>query len=230
MSSFKFHYFDIIDSTQKYAIRNNTLAMNAIIAGEQTQGVGKPGSTWHSPYGNLYSTYVIPDNNMPNHQIIQSATVALIQTLHMFDCKDSKIKWLNDIVLNGKKIAGVICDRTKDRLLIGMGLNLKVGSAECTSASIFDETGLEIDPKTIAEAYGNNLLQYLDLDYLTIRTLFQANLLNLNNPVLFEHNGIQTQGIIRGISEAGELILMVDDQEIRTINTKIVLTLAARYV
>jgi len=226
MHLFKFHCFDILDSTQKYAIRRAPAHMSAILAIEQSSGVGKPGSIWHSPPGNLYVTYVLPLSNKPNHSIIQATTVAVLNTLHQFPCE---IKWLNDVTLNNKKLSGIICDKLADSMLIGIGINLKTYNDEYNSASalkptsILHETGVELGALEVAEVCGQNLVKALNDDANLIRSKFGEKLMHKGQLVKCECKDKNIYGIVKGISEDGKLIIEANGLEIHLIDCKIVL-------
>jgi biotin-[acetyl-CoA-carboxylase] ligase BirA-like protein len=190
-SNFRFICFDEIDSTQKYAIRNiDTLPnMVAIIANRQSSGIGKPGSIWESPEGNLFVTYVISDYDfLSNTQIIQAATVAVIQTLNIVNIHGCEIKWLNDILLGGKKIGGVRCDRVSNkneyaRLVIGLGLNLNVAPDVVTGSSVLQQTGIMLDPTIIARIYGVHLMRMivnLTHNHTNLVNKYQENVMTKN--------------------------------------------------
>jgi BirA family biotin operon repressor/biotin-[acetyl-CoA-carboxylase] ligase len=126
--------YDIIDSTQLEAIRiidSNPAFCGGILAREMTAGVTtKKDIKWDSSVGNLYLTYVI--NNLDqkyNSSILFCVSLAILDFINNFANKlniklEPKIKWPNDIILNDKKISGCIATNYKDKIIIGIGMNL----------------------------------------------------------------------------------------------------------
>jgi BirA family biotin operon repressor/biotin-[acetyl-CoA-carboxylase] ligase len=108
----------------------------AIIAEEQTAGRGRRGRAWHSPaLGNIYcSVIAIParETHQPNPWF---SWVPLFSALAAADCLSAhaglavSIKWPNDLLIDDKKLGGVLCEQTTtaDRtlaIIIGIGLNI----------------------------------------------------------------------------------------------------------
>src|SRR4051794_14278733 len=102
-----------------------------VIADAQTGGRGRLGRTWHSPPGeNLYfSTVLRPE--IPPHRappLTLAVGVALADAVREAGC-DAQLKWPNDLLLDGKKVAGILTEMTTsggrvEFVVIGIGVNL----------------------------------------------------------------------------------------------------------
>ena len=126
--------FDSIGSTNSYA---KTLPIGeepvVIVANEQTEGRGRLGRTFVSPKGTgLYISIAFrPDFELGKTPYITMATaLAVCHAIDSVCGKQPKIKWVNDLFLNGKKICGILTEAQTnletgriDSLVIGIGIN-----------------------------------------------------------------------------------------------------------
>ena len=131
----RFRYFAEIDSTNSYARRlaeQGAAEGEVVIAESQTQGRGRLGRYWVSPPNvNLYFSIILRPKLPPAQapQITLMAAVALVETLQSFLPVSPVIKWPNDILVDGKKLAGILtemsCNREGvDYVILGIGVNL----------------------------------------------------------------------------------------------------------
>ena len=127
---------DTIGSTNDHA---KSLARNAyphgtvVWAHEQTMGRGRQGNSWVSIPGNLFMTMILrPDKNAAlSGQLSFVAAVALAETLKEWlpPTVQIALKWPNDLLLNGKKAAGILLEsemngvRSVDWIVVGIGVN-----------------------------------------------------------------------------------------------------------
>jgi len=131
----KFHYFSEIDSTNAYArerAQGGAVEGEIVIAEGQTQGKGRAGRGWISPpYLNLYLSVILRPHLSPANasQITLMSAVALAETVQSFISYPPEIKWPNDIIIGGKKLAGILtessCESDKTLFVVlGIGVNL----------------------------------------------------------------------------------------------------------
>ena len=174
----KFHYFAELGSTNVHA---RTLAEQGAAQGEvviaeaQTDGRGRLGRRWESPPGvNIYFSVILRPRLLPVHapQITLMAAVALAETVAPLIEQAPVIKWPNDILVNGKKLAGVLseaaCNPERiDHVILGIGLNLNYrvvsmpAEIRRRATSVTDLTGNEIDRESVMI----RLIQNLDRCY-----------------------------------------------------------------
>ena len=137
--SYTIQTFDELKSTNLYALDNIGQLDNAtvIVAKSQSHGRGRLQRNWFSESReNIYLSIVLKpsnslSNNLPLSNLTQYMAVVVAKLLETYTVS-SQIKWPNDILINNKKIAGILCE-TKVRgthlegVVLGIGLNLKLG-------------------------------------------------------------------------------------------------------
>ncbi len=122
---------DSVDSTQAYLkelIKQNKVKLPyAVVAKEQTHGVGSRNNSWSALDGNLFLSFALHVEALPKDLKLESASIyfayILKQTLEEFGSK-VWIKWPNDFYIDDKKIGGMITNIVGDKLLCGVGINL----------------------------------------------------------------------------------------------------------
>lgn len=142
LSQSKIYFFKTIDSTNTYAKKLleqadniRSLNKNVIIAESQTAGRGRLGRKFFSPAqtGIYLSIIYVPDEKITNPaKITAFSAVALKRVIERLYKVNPQIKWINDLYLNGKKIAGILTEGfinyttgTIDAAIIGIGVNIQ---------------------------------------------------------------------------------------------------------
>ncbi|MGI9483864.1 MAG: biotin--[acetyl-CoA-carboxylase] ligase [Hyphomicrobiales bacterium] len=121
--------FGEIDSTNAEAFRLSAKGETGplwIWADEQLKGRGRDGRAWVSEKGNLYATLMLPVGDGENaSELSFVAALTLYDVCQAFFLSSTlSLKWPNDILLGGKKVAGILLERKGDCLAIGCGLNI----------------------------------------------------------------------------------------------------------
>jgi len=109
-------------------VEAGTVATPALIAASrQTRGRGQHANTWWSDAGSLCATFILPsDATMPIGQVPLRAGLAVATLLqHHLPERRVEVKWPNDVLVEGKKIAGLLCLRLRGVDLVGIGLNVR---------------------------------------------------------------------------------------------------------
>ena len=120
-----------VTSTNDYLLHEKTSNKVAVcIAERQTRGRGRFGHTWWSPPGNLYLSMSYPLKRWERRYEMLGLwlLVAVAKLLERLGCKSVRVKWPNDICVQGKKLGGILVDRKLDetgqRLIVGAGINV----------------------------------------------------------------------------------------------------------
>ncbi|MDZ4724131.1 MAG: biotin--[acetyl-CoA-carboxylase] ligase [candidate division Zixibacteria bacterium] len=106
-----------------------------ITSEEQTKGRGRLGRSWHSPFGTgIYLSIILKPRFAPERApgISIMTALALAKTLEPYSPGDIQIKWPNDVLINGKKTAGILTELSAERnkincLVVGVGINVNQG-------------------------------------------------------------------------------------------------------
>lgn len=123
--------FDETDSTND---RLKTQPVGTLaVAKKQLNGKGTRGRSFESEEGGLYFSFVSPVWDEPG-LMTPAAAVAVSETLDALTGLETCIKWVNDVYVGGKKICGILCERTKFGVVVGIGINLENDLSDNLSA------------------------------------------------------------------------------------------------
>ena len=128
---------DTIDSTNRYlkSVSNeNTPEFTVVVAENQTAGRGRFKRKFHSPEncGIYMSILLKPQFDITDSVLLTAATaVAVSDAVEELSGKNTEIKWVNDVLINSKKVCGILCEGVintitsrLDRVILGIGINV----------------------------------------------------------------------------------------------------------
>ncbi|WP_162007660.1 biotin--[acetyl-CoA-carboxylase] ligase [Aciduliprofundum sp. MAR08-339] len=121
-SEFQILHFQYVNSTQDLArqiLRENVV----VLADTQKSGRGRFGRFWHSPIGGLWFTAIIRVK-LPLQIVSLMAGVTIAKALEDMNVRVC-LKWPNDVIMQGKKLGGIIGEVHGDYVLLGVGINLR---------------------------------------------------------------------------------------------------------
>ena len=115
------------DVAAEYA-RNSANDGLAVFAEHQTAGRGRAGTSWHSGYADsILCSVLLTDCKLNGELLSLSCAVAVADSLGRIGAGAARIKWPNDIILNGRKVAGILLESKPGNLpgvyVIGIGIN-----------------------------------------------------------------------------------------------------------
>jgi BirA family transcriptional regulator, biotin operon repressor / biotin---[acetyl-CoA-carboxylase] ligase len=154
---FIIHHFTSIDSTNDQLKKMiSAPEFTCVIADQQTAGRGRHDRTWHSAPGDgLYlSVLLCPQGASRIPSLSLMAGIAVAEVLIARDISGVDIKWPNDVLVNDRKVCGVLVEGTssgsnRHRIVIGIGVNLNHRSfpqkLSRTATSLLLETGTPVD-------------------------------------------------------------------------------------
>ncbi|MBN2689259.1 MAG: biotin--[acetyl-CoA-carboxylase] ligase [Gammaproteobacteria bacterium] len=211
---------DSTDSTNEWIKRhhNQNCEYQACLAAQQTSGKGQPGKNWYSPKGeNIYLSLLI-NNTIPAPQLSLLSALAVASSCLEIDKKlPIKIKWPNDIMCDGKKIAGVLLEQfNKNSLIIGIGLNLHLSKQDKQQISqpvtaLNELTSKKLNRTEIANLLLKNLIHtiktYQKIGFAPFLSQWkQLDFLN-NKEIAIFHANKTYNGTYLGINENGQVQL-----------------------
>ncbi|HET8678909.1 MAG TPA: biotin--[acetyl-CoA-carboxylase] ligase, partial [bacterium] len=98
-----------------------------VVARRQTQGRGRHGHTWASPPGGLWCSLVLrPARDAGWGRLSLAMAVATCEAVDEVAGIRSAIRWPNDVVINGRKVAGILLEGAPNALVVGIGINANV--------------------------------------------------------------------------------------------------------
>jgi BirA family biotin operon repressor/biotin-[acetyl-CoA-carboxylase] ligase len=233
-------YKEMVDSTQNIAIaiaeKGNGAHGTVVIAERQRQGRGRLRREWLSPAGGLWMS-VILEPDVPTRTITLLSFVAALSVCHAIrECTglDARLKWPNDVMISGKKVAGILLDISAEAehvnyTVIGIGINANIDSASVSAGltdgapgitSISDHLGRDVSKLELARTILENLERQLsDLNDKNARVIlkeWESNADMLGHQVKVLQNGRTVcQGIARGVADDGSLIIQSGSREVK---------------
>lgn len=216
--------FESVDSTLSEAARRapGVAVPLWILAQEQTAARGRRGRSWTTPKGNFASTLIMRRLEAPGTAALRSfvASLALRRAfLRTTGIEDAfALKWPNDVLLNGGKVAGILLETIGDHLAIGIGVNLahapgadQVEKGAVRPVSLVGETGVVVSPvrflDALAAEYAALETQFQTYGFAPIRSAWLANAARLGEEIIARTTRDETRGVFEDIDEAGNLIL-----------------------
>jgi BirA family transcriptional regulator, biotin operon repressor / biotin---[acetyl-CoA-carboxylase] ligase len=160
---YTFHEVESTNSVAKFLAKFGSSEGDIVISEIQTKGKGRRGKKWESPTGGIWLSIILkPDIEPSKAPLITLATgVAVAKALRGMNI-DARIKWPNDILINNKKVSGILTEanakfNTVDYVIVGVGidsnLNIDILAADLRegTTSLSKETQVEIqEPEIIA--------------------------------------------------------------------------------
>ena len=224
-----------IDSTNEEARRLASTGMQGplwIVADRQTKGRGRRGREWHSLAGNLYATLLLN----PASRIAQCAQLSFVAALAAADLvaqcaplANVNLKWPNDVLLDGRKIAGILLETSgkdagaPDWLAIGFGVNLVSYplNAEFPATSL---RTVNVDPPApkdgltrLAALWVEWYRVWENSGFVPIREAWLARAAGLGQRIRARLPDEEATGVFEGIDETGALILREQSGRVRII-------------
>lgn len=224
-------YYDEADSTNiraKSAGETGGSHGALFVADEQTAGKGRRGRAWESPSGSsIYMTILLRPKISP----VKAPMLTLVMALSVADGirqvtgLDTLIKWPNDIVLNQKKVCGILTEMSTEidyinYVVIGVGINVNQESfpdiIRDTATSLKAETGRSFRRSEIIAAVMERFEKYYETflkteDLSGIQETYNNILANRDKDVRVLEPGNEYDAHAIGINEKGELIIKTPD-------------------
>lgn len=205
-----------------------------VVADAQDAGRGRLGRSWQSPAGsNIYMSILLRPDIEPDKAPMLTLVMALsvAEAVKSISGLDGKIKWPNDIVLNKKKICGILtemdleCEKIR-QVVIGVGMNVNMQEIpediKETATSLWLETGCIFDKEAliarVVERFEENYETFVQMGDLSgLMEKYNALLINKGNEVRVLEPEREYNGYALGIDHKGELLVEKEDGRIEHI-------------
>tara|TARA_R100001377_G_C3191301_1_gene110728 strand:- start:1523 stop:2254 length:732 start_codon:yes stop_codon:yes gene_type:complete len=220
------------DSTNSYlralSVSNTLDDYTIVSAKQQTKGRGQRGTNWESEIDKNLMFSVFKNVSFldfqDNFYISIVTSLALVKTLQQFLIPKISIKWPNDILSEDKKVCGILIENTIKQntfgdTIIGIGLNVNQTQFEklpnATSLKVIAGTNLNTDELllTIIANLKFYFRQLKNSQLELLKNTYESHLFRKNKPSTFKDNdGCLFTGYIQGVSNSGNLRVLLEDE------------------
>lgn len=205
-----------------------------VIAERQEAGKGRRGRSWVSPEGaGIWMSLLLRPDFSPHHASMLTlvAAMAVADGIHAQTGMDCQIKWPNDLVVNGKKVCGILTEMATEEdtiryVVIGIGVNVNTEEfpqeLADTATSLYREAGKKLRRSALVNAilcawerlypvYKENL------DMSGLMEEYNARLVNRNRQVRVITSAGGYTGVAKGIDRLGELLVEREDGSVEQV-------------
>ncbi len=218
LHNIKIFQFNSTDSTnlraREYVLTGGALPA-LFTARAQTAGRGRRGRSFYSPKDSgLYMTLALPFDNSFNEGVALTVavSVAVARVLIPLTEKRITVKWVNDILADGKKAAGILCEAIKGAVLIGIGINLSTEEfpedIEATASSLHI---IQVDKRLLAEKIAEEIIKIIKENNVCIIEEYKTLSAVLREDIYYIKNGERFDARALDIDENGGLIVENSD-------------------
>lgn len=226
------HYEESVPSTQKIAHRlayDDAPEGTVVIAEEQVGGRGRMDRVWHSPkYTGIWMSMILrPKIPLPKApQLTLLTAVAVVQAIEELTPLSPQIKWPNDILVNGKKVTGILTElqAEADRIIsiiIGIGINVNQKledypeDLQSIATSLSIESGQQINRAALTRSVFHHLENlykiYLEKGFFPIKLLWESYAISIGKTLTARTLSGNIHGKALGITDDG--VLKIEDSE-----------------
>jgi BirA family biotin operon repressor/biotin-[acetyl-CoA-carboxylase] ligase len=232
-------YFDEIDSTNNYCKRmaeegapHGLLA----VADRQVSGRGRRGRVWETPSGtSVAMSMLLRPQLQPDRASMLTivAAMAVAEAVKSVSALPVKIKWPNDIVINGKKLCGILTEMSVELsainyVVVGIGINVNNSSfpeeIAHTATSMYLEQKSHVSRSRVIAAVTDAFERYYEIfmetqDLSGLKEDYEKNLVNLGAGVrvVTGEGVVEDEGTALGIDAFGRLMVQLDDGSVKNV-------------
>lgn len=208
------------DDAKRLAAQGEVPAL--VVAGCQTGGRGRRGNSFVSPKGGIYMSLAtrVPSSSL--ELVTSFAGVCVCKALEDISGLSPGIKWINDIYLNGKKLAGILVENAGDYLVVGVGINGLVApkfSGGVRSTALAEHTS-DFDLEHICASIARSLFTGLVAGINAESTLgyCRDHSVLIGREVSFELHGKSFAGSVIDLAEDGSLLVSINGRQIKLVS------------
>lgn len=221
-------YFEQTDSTNLQALQlgeQGAAEGTVLVAESQQGGKGRLGRNWLSPAGvNLYTSVLLRPRISPwdAPQLTFLSAVAVARAIQQVCGLDARVKWPNDILIGGRKVAGLLNELSAETdvihfVVLGIGLNINMQADQFPSTLRYPATSLAIEKGhplsrvevacAIYEQLDELYQLYLEKGFDPIRLAWESFFDLVGCRVRVESAGQTLNGLVQGIDSDGALLI-----------------------
>jgi len=217
---FNIKYFESVESTMDIA-RENPIHGNIIQAGEQLSGRGRRGNQWSSPKGNLYQSIILQPKSPKQSwgQLSFVIAVALSKTCEGLGVNHYQLKWPNDVLIDNRKLAGILIEVLGDFVIVGTGINIQHAPDDKCKINDF----CDVTVNEFRDLFLIQITKYFKVweeeGFPSIRNLWMKHAYRLGEEIQARLPNITYDGVFEDLDNNGILLLREKDGNLRQINS-----------
>ncbi len=234
----KFIHLESVDSTNSYLKHlSDSKAGTVVIADMQTGGRGRRGRSFWSPNGGIYMSVMYTSADMFDvGKITSCVALSVCKAIEKLTELQPKIKWVNDVFLNNKKVCGILCEAITnpktsliEGVIIGIGLNVCDANVPAELKEIVTslnrESGRKISHNTLVAEILNSLENELEsinnhglIEELSNRSLVLGKRILVNSTTeSYEAEALRLDSSCGLVIKRGEEVLTLSSGEVSII-------------
>ena len=221
--NYKIQYIETIESTNQYAwnlITKNIKNATVVITKNQTNGKGQRENKWFaSPNKSLTFSIIMKVNKKYDELLSLKTGISVIAGIKKNTSIDCHLKWPNDIMINEKKIGGILIEKKKDNIVIGIGINVNeelehinpLVKKYSTSLKIMSNLSIQLE-KLLANILNEFEYNYYQTNYKNIIKTWEKNCCHINKNITFNKDYKIISGKFAGLANNGNAIINIDGE------------------
>lgn len=219
-------YYPSVDSTNnecKRLLAQGKQGAFLVVSDQQTAGRGRQGKTFVSPAktGIYFSLVIRPNTSFKNAvTATTAASVAVCWAVEKLTDKKPRIKWVNDVFLDGKKICGILTeaitnfeDGTVDSVIVGIGINLKEGAFPEELKDIVGVLDADINKNLLVATVIDKLVEINTGDYKAFIDYYRTHSLVIGEKIRIIRSDGEVHAVALAIDEQGGLEVELENGE-----------------
>ncbi len=182
---------------------------DAVIALSQDNGVGRGDHKFYSPKGGLYIVMRAVGLHINAHTLAPSVGLAVHDAVKSVLGIETSLKWVNDVMKCGKKVAGILCKcPRRGEYLIGVGINYATDQSELDNAGIENATTL-CAPENRVSYFVAGLLKRMRIATLATfdHKRYSELCMTVGKNISFVYNGTEVRGYAESVAADGSLVV-----------------------
>ncbi|MBY0462812.1 MAG: biotin--[acetyl-CoA-carboxylase] ligase [Alphaproteobacteria bacterium] len=217
------HHYSEVDSTQTvakhYLLEGDADEGTVILADQQLSGSGRLGKSWNSPVGGLYCSLILKPHSKPIASYSQLAFVIAVgiqKALHsLLPTLPLTLKWPNDVLINAKKVSGILIEIEGQDVVVGMGINIDSHPETGTHLNEYFYNPLTVENvlKPVLKNVWDTYQNWIQSGFESIQTEWLKYAYQLGE--ILERDGIKGRFI--GISAEGAMLLENESGDVQSV-------------
>ena len=210
-------FHETVDSTniQARALLQLGISDGVIIAAAQTAGKGRLNRSFYSPANGIYLSMILPLCNAAPFATIRAAS-GICRALTEITAHPIAIKWVNDLLLNGYKVVGILAETAKNHIVLGIGINVNNPPEDFLPAlphvsSLSAQCQITFPLEEVIAKVVLAVDAVWTEDEGSVMTYYRKHLISLGRHVTVIQDQSERKGVATDLMSDGTLMVLFDD-------------------